>query len=119
MSAIHIHNFVDEVVADQNQSDDENYIKIHINVNIFQEDFFYDSRIIVESIHCFIHVYFMQFHHELYSTNVFFYADDQFATTVIEDKLQITVQAFSLQRYSTFRFFFTQISFLMSLLQTF
>jgi len=119
MSTIHIHNFVNKVIADQNQPDDENYIKIHINVNIFQEDFFYDFRIIVESIHCFIHAYLMQFHCELCSTNVFFYADDQFATTVIEDKLQITVQAFSLQRYDTFRFSFTQTSFLMSLLQTF
>ena len=59
MSAIHIHDFVDKVIADQNQSDDENYIKIHINVNIFQEDFFYDFRIIVESIYCFIHTYLM------------------------------------------------------------
>src|SRR5438046_2163810 len=107
MSAIHIHNFVDEVIADQNQPDDENYVKIHTNVNIFQEDFFYDFRIIVEPIHCFIHAYLMQFHHELCSTNAFFYADGQFATTVIKDKLQITVQAFSLQRYGTFRFSFT------------
>src|SRR5947207_7647770 len=89
MSAIHIHDFVDEVVADQNQSDNENYIEIHTDVNIFQEDFFYDFRIIIESIHCFIHTYITQFHHELYSTNVFFYVNDQFATTVIEDKLQV------------------------------
>ena len=119
MSTIHIHNFVNKVIADQNQPDDENYIKIHINVNIFQEDFFYDSRIIVEPIHCSIHAYLTQFHRELCSTNAFFYADGRFATTVIEDKLQITVQAFSLQRYGTFRFSFTQTSFLMSLLQTF
>ncbi len=118
MSAIHIRDFVDEVVADRNRLDDENYVEIHTDVNIFQEDFFYDSRIIVEPIHCSIHAYLTQSHRELYSTNAFFYADGRFATTVIEDKLQITVQAFSLQRYGTFRFFFTQTSFLMSLLQT-
>ena len=57
MSAIHIHNFIDKVIADQNQSDNKNYIKIHINVNIFQEDFFYNFRIIIKLIHCFIHAY--------------------------------------------------------------
>ena len=119
MSAIHICDFVDNVISDWNWPNDENYIEIHTDVNIFQEDNFYDFRIIVESIHCWIHVYLTQSDCELYDTNVFFYADDQFTTTVIEDKLQITIQALSLQRYSFFRFFFTQISLLMSLLQTF
>ena len=118
MSAIHIHDFVDDVISNQNWSDDENYIKIHTDVNIFQEDNFYDFRIIVESIHCWIHVYLMQSDHELYNTNAFFYVNDQFTTTLIKDKLQITIQALSLQRYGFFRFSFIQTSLLMSLLQT-
>ena len=107
MSAIHIHNFVDKVIPDQNQSDDENYIEICTDVNIFQEDNFYDFRIIVKPIHCCIHIYLTQSDHKLYDTNAFFYVDGWFTTTLIEDKLQITIQAFSLQRYDFFRFFFT------------
>ena len=76
MSAIHIYNFINEVVADQNQSDNENYIKIHTDMNIFQENFFYNFRIIIELIHYFIHTYFIQSYHDLYSTNIFFYVND-------------------------------------------
>jgi hypothetical protein len=118
MSAIHVRDFVDEVVPDRNRPDDENYVEIHTDVNIFQEDNFYDSRIIVEPLHCCIHVYLTQSDRELYNTNAFFYADGRFTTTVIEDKLQITIQALGLQRYGFFRFSFTQTSLLMSLLQT-
>ena len=75
MSAIHFRDFVDDVVPDQNQPNDENYVKIHTDINIFQEDNFYDSRIIVEPIHCCIHVYLMQSDCELYDTNAFFYVD--------------------------------------------
>jgi hypothetical protein len=118
MSAIHIRDFVDEVVPDRNRPDDENYVEIHADVNIFPEDDFYDSRITIEPIHCYIHAYLTLSDRELYKTNAFFYVDGRFATTIVEDKLQITIQALSLQRYDFFEFFITQISFLMSLLQT-
>jgi hypothetical protein len=75
-SAIHIHDFVDKVISNQNWSDDEFYIKIHTDVNIFTEDYFHNFKIIVKSIHCYIHIYLMQSDHELYNTNVFFYAND-------------------------------------------
>ena len=116
MSVIHIRDFVDEVVADRNRPEDENYVEIHTDINIFQEDNFYDSRVIVEPIQCCMHAYLTPSDRDSYKTNAFFYADGRFTTATVEEKLQIIVQVLSLQRFGISKFPFIQISLLISLL---
>jgi hypothetical protein len=110
ITVIHIRDFVNEVLPDRNRPDDENYVEIHADANIFAEENFYDSRITVEPIHCIINTYLTQSDRELYNADAFFYADGRFTTTVVEDKLQITIQALSLQRYRILKVPFIQIS---------
>ena len=98
-NTIHIRGFVGCVLADRTRPETENAVEIHTDVNIFQEDKFYDSGITVEPIHTCIRAYLTEFERDLYVTNAFFYAQGRFGTAVTtENKLEITVQALGLQR---------------------
>ena len=104
-NAIHIRDFVDTVLPDRTRSETPNYVEIHADVNIFQEDDFYDPGITVEPIHAYIRTYLTQSDLDLFTTNAFFYADGKFSTAITSDnKLEIVMQALSLQRYSLFNF---------------
>jgi hypothetical protein len=99
VNTIHIRDFVDCVLADRTRPETANFVEIHTDVNIFQEDEFYDSGITVEPIHTCIRAYLTASERDLYVTNAFFYAEGRFSTAVTtENKLEITVQAFGLQR---------------------
>lgn len=105
-NTIHIRDFILDVVPDgtRAQSTNSNYVEIHADVNVFPEDDFYDSTITVQPIHTCIRAYLTSPTRELYVPNAFFYADGRFSTAITtENKLQITVQALSLERcdYST------------------
>lgn len=113
-NVIHIRDFVDAIGPDQNRPEDENYVKIHCSINVFQEDNFFDMRITVEPIPCSIHTYLNRVDRETYNTDAFFYAAGRFSTAILEDELQIVVQALSLQRHDVFSLFLTQLSFLTS-----
>ena len=77
--------------------------EIYADVNIFPEDDFYDSTVTVEPIHTCIRTYLAGQKREFYVPNAFFYADGRFSTAVMEEnKLEITVQALSLERYDCF-----------------
>ncbi len=104
LSVIHIRDFIDFVSVDRSR------VEIHTDLNIFEEaSDFHDDRICVEPIHCCVHTFLnSQSERELYDTDVYFYADGRFYTSVIEDKLRINVQALSLTRYNTFKSSFTQ-----------
>jgi hypothetical protein len=103
-NTIHIRDFVDSVLADPTRPETANYFEIHTDVNVFQEDGFYSSGITVEPIHTRIRAYLTQSERELYLTNAFFYADGRFSTAITTDnKLEITVQALSLQRCDTLK----------------
>jgi hypothetical protein len=98
-NTIHIRDFVDDVLADRTQPNKRNYFEIHTDVNIFQEDGFYDPGITVEPIHTCIRTYLTASERGLYVTNAFFYAEGRFkAAVTTENKLEITVHALGLQR---------------------
>lgn len=98
-NTIHIRDFVDDVLADRTQPNKRNYFEIHTDVNIFQEDGFYDSGITVEPIHTCIRTYLTASERGLYVPNAFFYAEGRFkAAVTTENKLEITVHALGLQR---------------------
>ena len=113
-NVIHICDFIDVIDSDQNWSEDENYVKIHCSINVFQEDNFFNMRIAVKSIPCSIHTYLNRVDQETYNTDAFFYTAGRFSTAILEDELQIVVQALSLQRHDVFSLFLTQLSFLTS-----
>jgi hypothetical protein len=99
-NTIHIRDFVDRVLADRTRPETENFVEIHTDVNIFQEDGFYDPGITVEPIHTCIRTYLTESERDLYVPDAFFYAEGRFSTAVTtENKLEITVQALGLQRY--------------------
>jgi hypothetical protein len=98
-NTIHIRDFVDCVHTDRTRPGIANCVEIHTDVNVFQEDEFYDSGITVEPIHTCIRAYLTASERDLYVTNAFFYADGLFSAAVTtENKLEITVKALSLQR---------------------
>ena len=100
VNTIHIRDFVDCVHPDRTRPGKPNFVEIHAGVNVFQEDEFYDSGIIVEPIRTCIRAYLTKSERDLYATNAFFYADGPFSAAVTTDnKLEITVvKALSLQR---------------------
>jgi hypothetical protein len=106
-NTIHIRDFVDEVDPSPTQLD--NYIDIKTDVNIFQENRFSSSDVIVEPIPTRIRAYVSPAEREAYAPNAFFYAEGRFATSITSDnKLEITVHAFSLMRYVTLTLAYSQ-----------
>lgn len=104
-NTIHIRDFVLNVVPDRTRSQSENspYVEIHADINVFPEDKFYDSTVTVEPIHARIRAYLPSEERALYVPDAFFYADGRFHTTITEEnKLEITVQALSLERCDCF-----------------
>jgi len=98
IGTIHLRDFVDSVVGDPTRAD-TSYIEIQIDINIFEEDRFYSSNVIVEPIHTRIRAYVTQAERDLYVPNAFFYADGRFTTAVTSvNILEITVHALSLMR---------------------
>lgn len=98
-NTIHVRDFVDSVVGDPTRAD-TNYVEIQTGINIFEEDRFYSSNVIVEPIHTRIRAYVIQAERDVYVPNAFFYADGRFTTSATsDDMLEITVHALSLMRY--------------------
>jgi hypothetical protein len=56
-NTIHLRDFVDDVVDDPTRPGISNYVEIRIYVNIFEENRFYSSDVIVEPIHTRIRAY--------------------------------------------------------------
>jgi len=97
-NTIHIRDFVDYVLADRTRPQTGNYVEIHTDVTVFQEDEFYDSGITVEPIHTCIHAYLTESERDLYTTDAFFYAQGRFSAAVTtENKLEVTVKALGLK----------------------
>jgi hypothetical protein len=98
INTIHLRDFMDSVVGDPTRRD-TNYIEIQTDINIFEENRFYSSNVIVEPVHTRIRAYVTQAERDLYVPNAFFYADGRFTAAVTSDNiLEITVHAFSLMR---------------------
>jgi hypothetical protein len=100
-NTIHIRDFVLSVVPDttRSQSESSPYVEIHADINVFPEDGFSDSIVIVEPIHARIRTYLASDNRALYVPDAFFYAHGRFHTTVTEEnKVEIIVQALSLER---------------------
>jgi hypothetical protein len=96
---IYIRDFVDRVVNDPTRSD-INYAEIQTEINIFQENKFSSANVIAEPIPTRIRAYIPPGERELYVHDTFFYAEGRFVATVAPDnKLTITVYAFSLMPY--------------------
>ena len=56
-NTIHLQDFVDNVVDNPTKLDTPNYIKIHTEINIFKEDRFYSSNVVVKPIFTRIRAY--------------------------------------------------------------
>jgi hypothetical protein len=98
-NTIHLRDFVDCVVDDPTRTA-PNYIEIQTDINIFEEDHFYSSNVIVEPIQTRIRAYVTQAERDLYIPNAFFYADGRFTTAVTsDDTLEIIVHTLSLMRW--------------------
>ena len=96
-NTIHIRDFVDFII---NNPTDDNHIQIQADVNIFEENDFHSTDVIVEPIRTRIRAYVTDTERELYVPDAFFYVEGRFAAAVTsDDKLEITVHALSLMRY--------------------
>ncbi len=96
INTIHIRDFVTGLI---NNPADPNRIQIKANINIFEENQFHTTDVIVEPIQTRIRAYLTAAEQKLYGPNTFFYAEGRFAAITSDDSLEITVQAFSLMRY--------------------
>jgi hypothetical protein len=98
-NTIHIRDFVDCITNDPTRLEN-NYIEIQADVNIFEENQFYSSDIIVEPIRTYIRAYVSPAERETYVPSAFFYAEGRFTTAITsDDRLEIIVHALSLMRY--------------------
>ncbi|KAL8306275.1 hypothetical protein RB597_003176 [Gaeumannomyces tritici] len=99
-NTIHLRDFVNNITDDPNRENTPNYVEIQAEINIFEEDGFYGSRIDVEPIRTRIHAYLTREERSLYIPNTFFYADGRFSAPLSADgALEISVQALSLMRH--------------------
>lgn len=99
-NTIHLRDSVDSVTDDPGRENAPNYVEIQTDVNIFDEDGFYSSRIDIDPIRTRIHAYLTREERELYTPNTFFYADGRFsAAQSAASTLEISVQALSLSRH--------------------
>jgi hypothetical protein len=64
-NTIHLQDFVDDVVDNPTRPDISNYIENRTDVNIFEENRFYSSDVVVEPIHARIRTYVTQAEREL------------------------------------------------------
>ncbi|KAM5359225.1 hypothetical protein ACJZ2D_014652 [Fusarium nematophilum] len=96
-NTIHLRDFIDSITADPSRENASNYVEIQTDINIFEEDGFYGSRIDIDAIHTRIRAYLTREERELYTPNTFFYADGRFSAAQSPGGvLQVTVQALSL-----------------------
>lgn len=97
-NTIHLRDFVDEVANDLTRTV-TNHIEIITDINIFEEEQFSSSDVIVKPIHTRIRAYVPQATRELYVPNAFFYAHGRFSTIMKSDgELEIIIHALSLMR---------------------
>lgn len=78
-NTIHLCDFVDTITDDPSWENAPNYVEIQTDINIFEEDGFYGSRIDVDPIHTRIRAYFTREERELYNPHTFFYAHGRFS----------------------------------------
>ena len=98
-NTIHLRDFVDCVINNPTRLEN-NYIEIQADINIFEENRFHCTDVIVEPIRTRIRAYVTPAEREVYVPSAFFYAEGRFATAVTsDDKLEITVHALSVMRY--------------------
>lgn len=102
-NTIHIRDFVLNAGPDKTKGDPPRagYIEIQAEVNVFADDELHDPTIIVEPIRTSIRMYIKDPRvRALYVPGAFFYALGRFYTAVTKDnKVEIIVQALSLERY--------------------
>ena len=96
-NTIYLRDFVDCVT--DNPTRLENYVEIQTDVNIFEENRFHSTDVVVEPIHTRIYAYITPAEREVYIPNAFFYAEGRFTTAISDDRLEIIVHALSLMRY--------------------
>jgi hypothetical protein len=98
-NTIHIRDFVDSVVSDPARENAPNYVEIHTDIDIFEENDSFNHDIVVEPIRARIHAYLSSREQNLYCPNAFFYAHGRFSAIQIEDgTLELNVQSLSLMR---------------------
>ncbi|KAL6406094.1 hypothetical protein AUP68_10656 [Ilyonectria robusta] len=98
-NTIHLQDFIDSVTDNPGRENAPNYVEIQTEVNIFNKDGFYGSRIDIDPIRTRIHAYLTREERELYTPSTFFYADGRFSAALSTDgTLEISVQALSLSR---------------------
>jgi len=78
LNIIHLRDFVDAITADPSWENEQNYVEIQTDINIFDEDGFYSHIITVESILTRIHAYLMQ-ERQLYCSDTFIFAIGSFS----------------------------------------
>ena len=95
-NTIHLRDFVDNIIGDPAKPNNSNYIEIHTEVNVFEEDGFHSSDVDVRPIFTRIRAYVTQDKRELYVPNSFVYVDGRFSTSTTSDNiLDITIHALS------------------------
>ncbi len=98
-NTICIRDFVDLVVSDPSREDNQNYVEIRADVNIFEENDFFSDDIVVEPIRTRIRAYLSRGNRNQYCPNAFFYAEGRFSATIAPDNaLEMNIQALSLMR---------------------
>ncbi len=71
-----------------------------MDINLFEEDSFYNPDVIIEQIRICIHVYLTRDERDTYIPNVFFYTDGYFSTTLSANSvLEINIQTLNLIRH--------------------
>ena len=104
-NTIQIRDFILNVVPDRTktQLENSNYVEIHTNVHLICEEKFKDHAIIMEDIPTCIRVYLPSEERRLFVPSAFFYAEGRFSTSsTTANKLEITVDSLSLERYHCF-----------------
>jgi hypothetical protein len=82
---IHLRDFINAIIDNLTQENALNFVKIHIDINIFKEDRFYNPNIIAKPIRTYIHTYLTREERDLYVSNNFFYANGRLFTALLID----------------------------------
>ena len=90
-NTIHIRDFVDKNERDSTKAGTVNYLKIHSDINICQEDNFLSTNIIVNLVWARVRAYIAQEHRDLYIPDAIFYTDGRFSTATTDSNLELTV----------------------------
>ena len=99
-NTIHIRDFVDSISPDPTKPGSPSYVEISSHINLFGEDDFSCSDVIVSPLRARLRAYVPAADHDMFTQDAFYYADGRFSTVVSpEGSLEILVHIFCLTRY--------------------